>query len=299
MGVAQKPPAEVSIDIFLVRSLLEDQHPDLACLALADIAEGWDNRVFRLGEYLAVRMPRREVAAVLIEQEQRWLPELSARLPLPIPAPLRAGRPGCGFPWAWSVVPWFAGQNALSAPPDPALTAVALGNFLQLLHQPAPEDAPRNPWRGIPLTARDGTLRNHLQQLDGIVERESVLALWDRAVSAPPWSGPPSWIHGDLHPGNLLVTSGRLSAVIDFGDLAAGDPACDLAVMWMLLPPAARPAFLTSVRGPFHPVGNHTLMRARGWAVALGLSWLANSGNDQVMRTIGRAAIDGALSDGS
>jgi aminoglycoside phosphotransferase (APT) family kinase protein len=196
------------------------------------------------------------------------------------------------------VVPWFDGQNALLAPPDAMMTAVALGNFLRLLHQPAPEDAPRNPWRGIPLSAREGIFRNHLQQLEGIIDRESVLALWDRAVSAPSWSGPPLWIHGDLHPGNLLVSSGRLSAIIDFGDLAAGDPACDLSVMWMLLPSPARPAFLSSVRGLYNPVCNHTLMRARGWAVSLGLSWLASSGNDEMMRTIGCAAIGSALNDG-
>src|SRR5262245_40482851 len=155
MTIAPKPPAEVSIDSSLVRALLDEQHADLASFALADIGEGWDNRMFRLGEDLAVRIPRRAVAAVLIEQEQRWLPRLSERLPLPIPAPVRIGRPGCGFPWAWSVVPWFPGQSALLAPSDPMMTAVALGHFLQLLHQPAPEDAPHNPWRGIPLAARD------------------------------------------------------------------------------------------------------------------------------------------------
>jgi aminoglycoside phosphotransferase (APT) family kinase protein len=218
-------------------------------------------------------------------------------LPLPIPAPVRIGRPGCGFPWAWSVVPWFPGQNALLAPSDPLMTAVALGHFLQLLHQPAPDDAPHNPWRSIPLAARDQGVRQHLQQLDGLVDRDSVLRLWERAVSTPLWSEPPLWIHGDLHPGNLLVADGRLSAVIDFGDLAAGDPATDLSVMWMLLPSTARSAFLCSARGRYNPLDNHTLMRARGWAVALGLSWLASSRNDEVMRAIGRTAIDAALND--
>ena len=299
MTVATKPPAEVSIDTSLVRALLEEQHADLASLALGDISEGWDNRVFRLGEDLAVRIPRRAVSAVLIEQEQRWLPLLSARLPLLVPTPVRIGRPGCGFPWAWSVVPWLHGQSALLAPSDPMMTAVALGHFLRRLHQPAPEDAPHNPWRGIPLAARDQGVREHLQQLEGLVDHDSVLRFWDRAVSTPSWSGPPLWIHGDLHPGNLLIAGGRLSAVIDFGDLAAGDPATDLSVMWMLLPSTARSTLLISARGPFNPLNHHTLMRARGWAVALGLSWLATSRNDEVMRKIGRTAIDAALNDGS
>jgi aminoglycoside phosphotransferase (APT) family kinase protein len=106
------------------------------------------------------------------------------------------------------------------------------------------------------------------------------------------------WIHGDLHPGNLLVDSGgRLSAVIDFGDLAAGDPATDLSVIWMLLPPSERPAFFTSARQELDRGDDHTLMRARGWALALGLAYVASSRDDEAMRALGRATIDNALSD--
>jgi aminoglycoside phosphotransferase (APT) family kinase protein len=297
MTFATKPPAEVSIDSDLVLALLREQHADLASLALADAGEGWDNRLFRLGESLAVRMPRRSASAVLIEQEQRWLPELSTRLPLPVPFPVRIGRPGCGYPWSWSVVPWLPGQSAMLAPSDPTLMAVDLGRFLVRLHQPAPEDAPLNPWRGIPLAARDQTFRMHLQQVRDLIDQDAALRLWDRALLTPPWSGPPLWIHGDLHPGNLLVARGRLSAVIDFGDLAAGDPATDLAVMWMLLPAQVRPDFLSSARGPFHSCSEHTENRARAWALALGLSWLSTSRNDKVMRAIGLAAVRGVLDD--
>ena len=297
MTFAGKPPAEVSIDLDLVQALLREQHADLASLTLVDAGEGWDNRLFRLGESLAVRMPRRAASVVLIEQEQRWLPELSARLPLPIPVPVRIGRPGCGYPWPWSVVAWLPGESALVAPSDPMLMAVDLGRFLSRLQQPAPEDAPLNPWRGIALVARDQAFRMHLQQLGGFVDQHAALRLWDRALSTPPWPGPPLWIHGDLHPGNLLVAGGRLSAVIDFGDLAAGDPATDLAVMWMLLPAEIRPAFLSAARGPFNTRDEHTEIRARGWALALGLSWLSTSRNDESMRVIACAAIGAVLDD--
>jgi aminoglycoside phosphotransferase (APT) family kinase protein len=291
------PPAEINIDSSLVRALLEEQHPDLAVLDLVAVGEGWDNVVFRLGKELAVRIPRRAASAGLIEQEQRWLPELSTRLPLPIPAPVRVGRPGCGFPWSWSVVPWCPGQSALLTPSDPIVTAATLGHFLQQLHQPAPQDAPYNLWRSIPLADRDHGDREHSQQLAEIVERDSILRLWDRAVSAPSWLGPPVWIHGDLHPGNLLIEDGRLSAVIDFGDLAAGDPATDLSIMWMLFPSSARSVFVNSARGRFNPLNNDTIMRAHGWAIALGLSWLASSRNDVVMQHVGRKAIDGVLNE--
>ena len=298
MPIGTNPPAEVTIDLALVRALIQEQHTDLAHLVLSDIGEGWDNRLFGLGDDLVVRVPRRAISAALIEREQRWLPRLSPQLPLPIPVPSRVGRPGCGFPWSWSITSWFPGQSALHAPPqDLSRAAVALGQFLRALHQPAPVEAPHNPWRSVPLAARTSVLHNHLQQTDGLVDRTAVLELWEHAVSAPSWSGPPLWIHGDLHPGNLLVNQGRLSAVIDFGDLAAGDPATDLSVIWMLLPPSTRPTFRASARGEFDPVDDHTLMRARGWALALGLAYLGSSQGDEAMRTLGLATIDAALSD--
>jgi aminoglycoside phosphotransferase (APT) family kinase protein len=296
MPIGTKPPAEVTIDQSLVRALIQEQHTDLAHLALSDVGEGWDNRLFRLGDDRAVRVPRRAISATLIEHEQRWLPRLSPQLPLPIPVPHRVGRPGCGFPWSWSITSWFPGQTALRTPPQDLSTAGdALGHFLRALHQPAPVEAPHNPWRGVPLAARTSVLMDHLQHVDGLVDRAAVLELWERALSAPPWSGPSLWIHGDLHPGNLLVSEGRLSAVIDFGDLTAGDPATDLSVIWMLLPPSTRSAFRASARGAFDSLDDHTLLRARGWALALGLAYLVNSQDDDAMGMMGLATIDAAL----
>jgi len=159
MTMGAKPPAEVSIDRSLVSALLQEQHTDLAHLPLTEIDEGWDNKLFRLGDDFIVRVPRHAAAAALIEQEQRWLPRLSPMLPLLVPVPIRVGRPGCGFQWSWSVVPWFPGHSALLTPPeDLATAAVTLNRFLHALHQPAPRDAPTNPWRGVPLAARVGTV---------------------------------------------------------------------------------------------------------------------------------------------
>ncbi len=235
MTIGTKPAADVIVDPSLVRALLQEQHPDLAHLVPVKVAEGWDNFLFRLGDELAVRLPRRAASATLIEHEHRWLPQLSARLPVPVPVPVRVGVPSATFGWSWSVVRWLPGQSALRAAfLDSVTTATTLERFLCTLHQPAPVDAPRNPWRGVPLEARTAALHTHLQQFDGVVDRTAVLSLWDRVLSAPKWHGPPLWIHGDLHPGNLLVSDGQLSGVIDFGDLTAGDPATDLSVLWML-----------------------------------------------------------------
>ena len=211
---------------------------------------------------------------------------------------MRVGRPGCGFPWRWSVAPWLPGQSALVTPPqDPTETAVALGRFVRALHQPAPEDAPRNPYRGVPLAAREKILRKRLEQLERTVDSARVLRVWDRLVSTPSWSGPPVWLHGDLHPRNLLVDNRRIAAVIDFGDLAAGDPATDLSVAWMMLPLSARSIFRASARGEGDPIDDHTWFRARGWAIGLGIAYLANSRGDEPMRALALATIDSALSE--
>ncbi|HET9359246.1 MAG TPA: aminoglycoside phosphotransferase family protein [Vicinamibacterales bacterium] len=293
-----KPKADLTVGVTMVQALIHEQHGDLAHLPVSDAGEGWDNRLFRLGDGYAVRLPRRAASAALVEHEHRWLPQLSAALPLPIPAPHRVGRPGCGFPWAWSITSWFEGETALVAPPrDVDAMALALGTFVRAFHQPAPADAPRNPWRGVPLTARTDTLRDHLQRVGSLVDTHALWQLWERTVLTPTWSGAPIWIHGDLHPGNLLISEGRLSAVIDFGDLAAGDPATDLSIAWMVFPPAVRRTFLAAARGPFDPIDADTAMRARGWALALALSYLAHSRDDSVLAALGSRTLSAVLAE--
>ena len=290
---AVPPPAEAPIDIPLVRALLEEQHPDLAGLPLDDAGEGWDNRTFRLGDDLAVRLPRRAASAPLIEHEQRWLPILAPHLPLPVPSPIRIGRAGCGFPWSWSLTRWLPGETALVAPPpDLPEAATDLARFLRALHRPAPYDAPRNPWRGVPLNARDALLREHLAAIAGRVNHAAVIETWERLRAAPPWTGAAMWIHGDLHPGNLLVRDGRLSGVLDFGDLTAGDPATDLAISWMLLRGSARSMFRDLTCGAGGWLDGDTWTRARAWALALGAAYLAHAGTNDRFAAVAAATID-------
>jgi aminoglycoside phosphotransferase (APT) family kinase protein len=296
MTIEGLPAAEIQIEPALVRALLETQHPDLAGLPLADVGSGWDNRLYRLGQDLVVRLPRRAIAAPLIEQEQRWLPKLARRLPLPIPVPVRIGRPGCGYPWSWSVVPWRSGESAETAAlADPLSAAIDLGRFVGALHQPAPADAPVNVFRGVPLSHRDDIVQQRVRDLAGMIDRARVLEAWNRLVRTPAWLGPPLWNHGDLHPGNLLISAGRLSAVLDFGDLCAGDPATDLSVAWMLLPSAGRSRFRAAARESNGPIDDATWARARGWALALSLAFLARSRDNERAARISLATIDAAL----
>ncbi len=287
------PAAEVAVDEPLVRRLLAAQFPAGAGLPLRLEANGWDNAIFRLGPELAVRLPRRQASAELVLNEQQWLPVLAPGLPLPVPAPVLAGRPGDGYPWPWSVVPWLPGGIAASTPPaDPSGTADMLGRFVTALHQPAPAEAPVNPVRGCPLAHRHDAVEERLARVGptlATAERHALAAAWADGLAAPAWPGAPRWLHGDLHPANFLVDEqGRLSGVIDFGDLTAGDPATDLAVAWMLFDDGpARARFLAAAGQP----DEATIIRARGWAVNLGLAIAAASADNPTMAAVARRTI--------
>lgn len=282
------PPAEHAIDAALVAGLLAEQHPDLGHLAPREVEAGWDNAMFRLGDDLAVRLPRRLAAAELIVNEQRWLPGLAAQLPIAIPAPLRTGAPGRGYPWRWSVQPWLAGAPADQRPPE-AGQAAALAGFLRALHTPAPSDAPANPVRGVPLSQRQAAVEQRAQRLDeaGLGLSAALRQIWEDALAAP-IDVAPTWLHGDLHARNVLVERGAISAVIDWGDITAGDAATDLASVWMLFEDAAaRRAALED-----YGVSDATLRRARGWAVLLGVMLLDSGRVDNPRNAaIGAAAL--------
>lgn len=231
------------------------------------VRSGWDNAVFRLGESLAVRVPRRELAVPLLRHEQRWLPELAPRLPLAVPVPVFAGAAQPGYPWPWSVVPWFDGAPAAAALPagglgEGAVTTIA--DFLRALHVPAPAEAPASRARGVPLRERSGAVLARLQD-------PRHRAAWLRWSAAPPWEGPPLWLHGDLHPLNIIVDGAGLpAAIIDFGDLTAGDPAYDLAVAWMVFDEPRRRAFRRRVERSRAPLAWGPLWsRARAFALSM------------------------------
>lgn len=261
----------MAIDEALVRRLLEEQQPDLAGLPLELRDAGWDNVMWRLGPRLAVRMPRRQVAAPLIETEQRWLPELAPGLPLPVPVPLRKGRPSAGYPWPWSVVPWIEGVPGDRAPAaDAATTAARLGGFLRAMHRPAPPDAPHNPYRSCWIGSRSDTFAERLSKLSVHVDGPRLRRVWEEAVAVPPHDGERLWVHGDLHPANTLVLDGSVAAVIDFGDLCAGDPAVDIGAAWMSLVGRATDRFWASYGGCEPGLER----RARGWTVLFALMLL-------------------------
>ena len=258
-----EPPREVELSAELAAALLADQHPDLAGLPIVHVEDGWDNVMFRLGDALALRMPRRAAGGVLILAEQTWLPQLAPTLPLLTPSPVRTGAPGRGYPFRWSVVPWLDGEPADRSPPD-ADQGEVLARFLAALHRPAPDDAPFNRYRGsVSLADRTEAFElrhREAEALHGSLD-PALRRLWDAGVAAPV-DAPSTWFHGDLHGRNVLVQDGGLCGVIDWGDMAAGDAACDLAAVWMLLPDkGARRRAMAA-----YPASQATWARARGWA---------------------------------
>jgi aminoglycoside phosphotransferase (APT) family kinase protein len=223
--------------------------------------------MFRLGHDLAVRLPRRVAAAPLIRHEQKWLPHLAPRLPLPVPLPRRTGVPTPGYPWHWSVVPWLTGAAADHSPPD-AAQARPLGEFLRALHSTAPDNAPRNPVRGVPLVTRVAAIEPRLQRLSQTTRliTPEVWQAWQAALHAP-LDAAPTWIHGDLHPRNILIDQGAITGIIDWGDVACGDPATDLAAIWMLF---TDPSVRESALAAYGSVSDATICRTLGWVIIYG-----------------------------
>ncbi|MEA3107622.1 MAG: hypothetical protein QOI88_2227 [Gammaproteobacteria bacterium] len=288
-----KPLAEVEIDPAMAHRLVLAQHPDLAHLAVVAVGSGWDNAMFRLGDNLALRFPRRETAAKLLLNEQRWLPHLCGRLPLAVPVPVHIGAPQHGYPWPWSITPWIEGETADVSQPDEHQGEVLAG-FFEALHQPAPADAPFNSFRGVPLAERAAAFEDRVSELSGktdMIDRR-VRSLWEDALGATAEVAP-TWIHGDPHPRNVLVVAGRFSGVIDWGDMAQGDRAADLAAIWMLLPQLkSRERAMAACSS----VPSDTWRRARGWAVLYAVILLrAGLSNDPRMYLIAQRTVQRLL----
>lgn len=257
---------EVSTDVDLVRGLLASQLPEWASLPLERVpSHGTDNALYRLGDDMVVRLPRIGWAVSGLERELEWLPRLAPRLPVEIPVPLATGTPEDGYPWPWAVYRWLSGEN-----PPVAQTGdrdSLARDVVALIHGFRQIDFEGPPCRrGLPLLTQDNAVRAALAELEGEIDVAAATAAWETALGAPEWRGPPTWVHGDLLPGNLLVREQRLTGVLDFGLVGVGDPACDLIAAWSVLPSCARRVLREELE-----VDDATWARGRGWALSLGL----------------------------
>ncbi len=271
----EMPATPIDIDASLVRRLVSAQFPRWAHLPIKSVEfGGWDNRTFHLGEDMVVRLPSAEAYTAQVAKEHRWLPRLAPLLPLPIPVPLEMGVPADGYPWHWSIYRWLEGEIAtIERIANLPQFATTLAQFLVALQRIDPAGGPtpgrHNFYRGGPLALYDMETRQAIATLAGTIDRDAVTAVWEAALKET-WHGSPVWLHGDISAENLLVTRGRLSAVIDFGCLGVGDPACDVTIAWTLFFGKSREAFRATL-----PLDTGTWFRGRGWALWKALITLA------------------------
>ncbi len=254
---------EVVVDDDVVRALVARQFPQWAGLPVAHASSsGTDNAMFRLGDDLAVRLPRVSWAAGSVAHEQQWLPVIGPRLPVATPVPRAMGEPDLGYPWHWSVYSWLPGDNPRPADVDERLV-LDIAECLNVLHAVDEPGGPPN-HRGLTFDNRDGVTRESIAAMTGLVDDVgAVTALWDEAFTLPTQPPPGTWIHADIAPGNLLVRGGRLVGLIDFAGVSRGDPAVDVCVAWNLVPRALRPAFRAAL-----DIDDATWLRSRAWALS-------------------------------
>lgn len=270
----------VKIDVSLVRGLIASQFTDWADLPIEEVQpNGHDNRTFRLGSEMSVRLPSHECYVAQVEKEQEWLPKLAPHIPLQIPRPLALGVPDSTYPWQWSVYRWIEGQSALIGWIDNLDGfAEALAQFLRALHlvetEGGPEAGQHNFFRGGSLSVYDTETRTAIEVLDALVDHVAVTEVWEAALQTT-WQEDPVWVHGDLAPSNLLVRSGCLVAILDFGCSGVGDPACDLAISWTLLSRRSRAVFREHLA-----IDDSTWARGRGWTLWKALKILAHHRSD-------------------
>jgi aminoglycoside phosphotransferase (APT) family kinase protein len=262
----------VETDPPLVRRLLAAQFPQWADLTIEPVpSSGTDNALYRLGSDMVVRLPRHARTNGTLERERLWLPRLAPHLPLAVPLPLAEGVPAEGYPFIWSIYRWLDGQEATAERiADLREAAAELARFVAALQRIDPAGGPLpdgyNANRGVPLATRDAATRRSIATLTGRIDVEAATAAWEASLEAPEWQHRPVWIHGDLDSRNVLVQHGRLSAVIDWGCLGVGDPACDVAVVWKMLSANTRGIFREVLA-----VDDATWARSRGWALSQAL----------------------------
>jgi aminoglycoside phosphotransferase (APT) family kinase protein len=284
---------EVDTDADLVRRLLASQHPQWGELPIERVSSaGTDNAIYRLGDDLAVRVPRIPSAVDAVAKEQKWLPVLARHLRLAVPLPVAVGEPEEAFPYPWGVVQWLPGDLAtLDRLDDPVRAAIDLAAFVRALQAVDPTGGPEHR-RGLPIRLSDGMVRMGIAGLRGEVDADAVAEAWNRVLSVPDHNGPRVWFHGDLSYLNLLARDGKLTAVIDWGTCGVGDPAIETIIAWSLFPPDARHAYRDALG-----VDDTTWERGKGWVLegVFGIAYYRNTNPVLVANAI--RAIEAVLAD--
>ncbi|MET8833490.1 aminoglycoside phosphotransferase family protein [Micromonospora sp. NPDC004540] len=285
---------EVRTDSALVQRLIARQFPQWAGRPVTPVpSAGTVNAIYRLGDDLAVRLPRIEDSVGQVEFEHEWLPVLARHLPVAVPQPCAVGRPAEGYPWSWAVYRWVDGEHPTEGNTDPRRFAADLGALVAGLRL-ADTTGARAGYRSGPLSGRDEYLREWTEAARGMVDVDAVISVWEAALAAPAWDGPPVWSHGDLLAGNVLVKDGRLCGLIDFGAAGVGDPACDAMAAWTLLDSDSRQVFRETAG-----FDDATWTRGKGWALTFISALTYYRETNPTMYALAQRAVGAVLSDGA
>ncbi len=260
---------KLDITLSLVFDLVAEQFPHWAHLPLRPVSmQGWDNKTFRLGEDMSIRLPSAQMYASNVLKEQKWLALLAPFMPFPIPCPLAMGNPSKHYPWHWSIYRWIKGESANNLSAENlnfGVLASQLAHFLNELHKIDTKDGPlagdHNFYRGGSLSVYDTETRSSILELQDFIDAKTITSIWEKALSSQ-WDKNPLWIHGDLSAGNILIKEHELTAVIDFGGMGVGDPACDLGIAWTFLTSESRGIFKSN-----WDLDQETWDRACGWVL--------------------------------
>lgn len=268
---------QLSVSVATVRDLVAEQFPEWRGLPIRDIASpGTVNAIFRIGDRLAARFPleRGDIEATRqwLESEADAARELLGRTPFRTPEPVAIGEPGAGYPLAWSVQIWLPGTSAMDDDPGESVGfAHDLAVFIRAVR------AIDTRGRSFSGTGRGGDLRSHdawmetcFQRSEPLLDVPRLRRMWRDLRVLPRCASSDVMNHGDLVPGNVLVSSGRLTGILDVGGLGPADPALDLVAAWHLLEDRPRAVLRDEL-------GSDDLEWARGkaWAFeqAMGLVW--------------------------
>ena len=293
---------QVDVTAETVAALIQQQFPQWGGMGIRLLpSAGTVNAVFRVGDGLSARFPLRlaEASEVLatLEQEARASAELARASRFPAPEPVALGRPGAGYPMPWSVQTWLPGTAAsdvLAPAADPGGSAAFAQDLADFIADLRTADTLGRPFsgrgRGGVLVHHDAWMETCFEESEGLLDVPRLRRVWSRLRELPR-TGADVMSHGDLIPGNVLVTGDRLSGVLDTGGFGPADPALDLVSAWHLLHRGTRDVLRRALG-----CGDAEWERGKAWAFeqAMGLVWYYAATNPTMSR-MGRRTLDRIL----
>ncbi len=264
-----KTHKSLKIDQKLAQRLINEQFPEFKNFPIKPVKkQGHDNKTFRLGNDMLIRMPTASEYALKVPIEQAFLPKLKPHLTVPIPEPIKMGAPSCIYPLHFSIYKWLEGDSANNLDIDSKSLetiakqlAIFLNELRSIHHIDGPVPGQHNWWRGSHISVYSENAQKQIDQLKNIIDINRARKLWEQA-SQTKWNKAPVWIHGDFSSGNILFNDTSLTGVIDFGGMGTGDPACDLGIAWTFLKEKSRQIFIEDCA-----LDDNTWLRAKAWCL--------------------------------